>query len=378
MKAILIALLALAPLTASAASMSRDYRQWGEGPEQWIMTRDEQRAWKAVDTDEEAIAFIDLFWARRDPTPGTPANEFRNEFAGRVAYADRNFSERGRRGALSDRGRVYVTLGPARRMQAQMKASSDQAVSVGAAEQTGGGGDATGGRELGARDVWEWEHLEAQKFGLPAVTVVFVADPITRRVIRDTQRGDFLAAEPAAIALNVKNPELTSLPDWAARGGLHPMHLEKKLTVGAVPSASAPSAMLPKGEAGASRLTLVRDVFALDSQKKGDLFEGLTPLSTFTKQDELGWAARYCSDSEVSRLNVGLKISGEINGETHNITADPDDVTPDRLKAMSNCYLVRGAIPLSEMDAGTYELEITIADPATNQSYNLKSQFKVE
>ncbi|HEX7154007.1 MAG TPA: GWxTD domain-containing protein [Thermoanaerobaculia bacterium] len=379
MKAILIALLSLAPLAASAAEMSRDHRLWAEGPEQWIMTREEQRAWRSVDTDEEAIAFIDLFWARRDPTPGTPVNEFRNDFTNRVAYADQRFGERGRRGALTDRGRVLITLGFAKDMQAHMQSGTEQAAAVGAVEMLGpGGADPTGGRALGARDVWKWEHAEAQKFGLPEIEVVFIEDPVTRRVIRDTQRGQFLAAAPRAIELNIKNKDLAVAPEWAARGGLTPMHAEKKLTVGNVPSVAAPSASLPRGETGASRLTLVRDVFALDAQKNADLFATLTPVTTYTRQDELGWAARYCAAGEISHLTVGLKIRGDINGERVNITADPDDVTPDRLKATQNCHLVRGAIPLSEMDPGTYELEVTITDPASNQSYNLKTPFRIE
>ncbi len=51
------------------------------------------------------------FWKRRDPTPDTPENEFRDEFFARVRYADEQFSVLGP-GWRSDRGRVYIQFGP--------------------------------------------------------------------------------------------------------------------------------------------------------------------------------------------------------------------------------------------------------------------------
>ena len=104
---------ALLALSASAfAALSPKYADWAKGPEQWLMTRDDWRAWKNVKTDEEAQAFIDLFWARRDPTVGTYQNEFQAEFEGRVAYADANYkSEHGKRGSLTEPGRVFILLG---------------------------------------------------------------------------------------------------------------------------------------------------------------------------------------------------------------------------------------------------------------------------
>jgi GWxTD domain-containing protein len=51
------------------------------------------------------------FWKRRDPTPDTPENEFRDEFFARVRHADEQFSVLGP-GWRSDRGRVYIQFGP--------------------------------------------------------------------------------------------------------------------------------------------------------------------------------------------------------------------------------------------------------------------------
>jgi GWxTD domain-containing protein len=51
------------------------------------------------------------FWKRRDPTPDTPDNEFRDEFFARVRYAEEQFSVLGP-GWRSDRGRIYIQFGP--------------------------------------------------------------------------------------------------------------------------------------------------------------------------------------------------------------------------------------------------------------------------
>jgi GWxTD domain-containing protein len=102
--------------TASAA-LSPQLADWGKGPVQWLMTPEEQKAWKSVADDAAAQAFIDLFWARRDPTPGTPANEFREQFEQRVAAADKSFPEGHTRGAMTDRGHVFILLGTPTRLE---------------------------------------------------------------------------------------------------------------------------------------------------------------------------------------------------------------------------------------------------------------------
>ena len=54
--------------------------------------------------------YLERFWADVDPSPGTRQNEVRDEFLRRVAFANRHFST-GRRGMLTDRGRIYIRFG---------------------------------------------------------------------------------------------------------------------------------------------------------------------------------------------------------------------------------------------------------------------------
>ena len=93
------------------AQLSAEYRAWAEGPVKWIMTPEETQKWKSIRNDADAKAFVDLFWARRDPTPATPQNEFQEEFNRRVEYADLQFAQARKKGSLTDRGRILIVLG---------------------------------------------------------------------------------------------------------------------------------------------------------------------------------------------------------------------------------------------------------------------------
>jgi GWxTD domain-containing protein len=75
------------------------------------MMKQEKTDWASVKTDDEAKAFIELFWARRDPTPDTPVNELRQQIETRIAEADKRFGQRKMPGSHTDRGLVHTLLG---------------------------------------------------------------------------------------------------------------------------------------------------------------------------------------------------------------------------------------------------------------------------
>lgn len=85
---------------------------WGNSAALDILgSRAEKREWNEIMSDSAKQTFIDEFWKRRDPTPGTSENEFRTTFHQRVAFADRVFASDGLPGTRTDRGRVFVLLG---------------------------------------------------------------------------------------------------------------------------------------------------------------------------------------------------------------------------------------------------------------------------
>ncbi|MET0753627.1 MAG: GWxTD domain-containing protein [Pyrinomonadaceae bacterium] len=86
------------------------YRNWVNKDVKYIITKDEQKAFKELKTDEERENFIENFWRRRDPNPDTEENEYREQYYERIAYANENFAS-GIPGWMTDRGRIYITWG---------------------------------------------------------------------------------------------------------------------------------------------------------------------------------------------------------------------------------------------------------------------------
>jgi GWxTD domain-containing protein len=102
----------LAALAAPAgAQLSEPYASWADGPEGLLLTPEERTELAALTTDSEVAAFIQLFWARRDPDLDTPVNETRLDLQARVKAADEQFTEEGLRGSLSDQGKALILLG---------------------------------------------------------------------------------------------------------------------------------------------------------------------------------------------------------------------------------------------------------------------------
>ncbi|MBK9163260.1 MAG: GWxTD domain-containing protein [Acidobacteria bacterium] len=86
------------------------YKRWLDQDVPYIITKEERRAFQALQTDEERENFIENFWRRRDPNPDTEENEFREEYYERIAYANERFTS-GIPGWRTDRGRIYIAWG---------------------------------------------------------------------------------------------------------------------------------------------------------------------------------------------------------------------------------------------------------------------------
>ncbi|MGD9345471.1 MAG: GWxTD domain-containing protein [Candidatus Aminicenantes bacterium] len=101
------------PRPEPGQKMPEHYRKWLEEEVVYIITARERDVFKKLTTDKEREIFIEAFWKQRDPTPGTPRNEFMEEFYQRRNYVNEYFG-RGtpRPGWKTDQGRIYIILGP--------------------------------------------------------------------------------------------------------------------------------------------------------------------------------------------------------------------------------------------------------------------------
>src|ERR1022692_1922775 len=90
--------------------LSKTYKKWLNEVVVWIITDEERAAFKQLSNDEERDNFIEAFWQRRDPTPDTEENEYKEEHYQRIAYANEHFAA-GVPGWKTDRGRMYIVFG---------------------------------------------------------------------------------------------------------------------------------------------------------------------------------------------------------------------------------------------------------------------------
>jgi GWxTD domain-containing protein len=90
--------------------LKKAYKDWLEKDVAYIITDEERKAFKKLQTDDEREHFIEEFWRRRDPDPDTDENEFKEEYYERVAYANEHFSS-GIPGWKTDRGRIWIMYG---------------------------------------------------------------------------------------------------------------------------------------------------------------------------------------------------------------------------------------------------------------------------
>jgi GWxTD domain-containing protein len=349
------------------AALSQKYVDWVKGPAKWLMTGEEQKKWKSVSTDEQAQEFIDLFWARRDPTPGTFINEYKQEFDARVKFAQEKLSHRLVSGPLSDQGHAIIVLGFPSNNGKIFKQSSSM---------SGGGGGAVSGGEaqgsiMGEREIWLWEKDDARKFDMPRIEAVFIKDPFNDLVQRDTQRNDIGTAYANAIEKAIVSKDMTVAPEWAKRP---PTQVE---FVAANKDAGKPVIATRHAEPGVHTLLLIKDAMALPGPQSGsDPFAGAKAIDTFATGDDLGYAFEYCGPADTLKMTISIR--GTAGAAKVNMVAPLEDVPVEAIKVVPGCSLVRASIPLGDMKvaAGAYTLSIKLEDGS--QHYDLAKDFKVQ
>ncbi len=82
-----------------------------------IMTKEETKIFRLLPDAESRKEFIADFWLKRDPDPDTPENEYKEEFDARVAFVAKRFNKEGGPAYNTDRGRVFIFMGPPDKME---------------------------------------------------------------------------------------------------------------------------------------------------------------------------------------------------------------------------------------------------------------------
>jgi len=128
---------AIAPM--AAAQFSPNSEEWIDSPEAYFVTAEERSEWKHLDSRDSRGAFRERYWLRRDPSPGTDRNEFRDLVLGRIKTADERFPIERTPGSRTARGFVFIVFGSPARIQevhATPPASIRNRITVGGLEGT--------------------------------------------------------------------------------------------------------------------------------------------------------------------------------------------------------------------------------------------------
>ncbi len=192
-------------LAATAVAQTADI-----APLQVLFTKEEAASFKSR-TPANLQALVDLFWARRDPTPATPVNEYRQFIEALVQYADTNFKGEKARGALTERGRTLLVYGqPKRAARATPEART-------------GSFNAMQDQAEQATITWTYEGDAAKAvFGTAPVQLTFSDRMSTGEYKLARPRFDLVSAQQRAIARVLTQPGLTAAPVFAATAAAIP------------------------------------------------------------------------------------------------------------------------------------------------------------
>ena len=154
-----VGLAGLAPAPAAEKKGPDKYEKWLKEEVALLILPEDKAEFDGLKTDADKDRFIELFWAKRDPSPGTKANEFRDAWMARLDHVNKVYAAGlGPKGWRSDMGKVYLIFGPPVQVQ-------------------GGGGEvrptSSGGTQIEA-PVETWQYQPMPDLSLPdAFQVVF-------------------------------------------------------------------------------------------------------------------------------------------------------------------------------------------------------------
>ncbi len=193
------------------------YKKWLNTDVDYIISKEERRAFNALTTDEERENFIENFWRRRDPNPDTEENEYREEYYERIAYANEHFAS-GIPGWRTDRGRTYIAWGKPDSIESHPAGGAYDRPSY-----EGGGSTTTYPFEI-----WFYRHLDNVGDGLE---IEFV-DPTGTgeyRIARNANEKDALATVPGAGLTTAEQLGLSSKGDRVSgQQGSNPFQFQRE------------------------------------------------------------------------------------------------------------------------------------------------------
>lgn len=177
---IFAALILSVPMVARALPPSTSIEEdWSKSPEAYFLTSEEKREWAHLNSRESREEFVERYWLKRDPSAGTPANEFRDLVRGRIKTANAKYALGKKTGSRASQGYVFIVFGTPARVQQSHQAPLERPRNT----QLGDGVSSAVGLVEGNETTISWLYdrertpklLEA--LSIPSLTINFVIEP---------------------------------------------------------------------------------------------------------------------------------------------------------------------------------------------------------
>ncbi|MGA9998352.1 MAG: GWxTD domain-containing protein, partial [Pyrinomonadaceae bacterium] len=353
--------------------LKKAYRDWIDKDVAYIITDEERKAFKKLQTDEEREQFIEAFWRRRDPDPDTDENEYREEYYERIAYANEHYAS-GIPGWKTDRGRIYITFGKPDEIESHPSGGSYDRPSY-----EGGGSTTTYPFEI-----WFYRHLDNVGNG---VEIEFV-DPTGSgeyRIARSPNEKDALLTVPGA-GLNLN--EQLGLADKGDRiAGLNNTNYMREQDNPftrmqlLVDLQRAPRVRFTELESklGSTGTGAVEADSALNFDLRVDFFRQSDEkvITTFTIQTEnKDLVFQDSGGVQTARLNIFGKITA-VSGRRVGVFEDPVETRATAteltdMKERKSAYQKAVALP-----PGTYKVDVIVRDVASGATQIKRQGFTV-
>lgn len=290
-------LLCAAALPAQPSGNPAD-EDWSKSPEAYFLTAEEKREWQGLRSSDSRHEFIERYWLKRDPSPGTPPNEFRDLVLNRIRTADARYRIEKTPGSRTAQGFVFIVFGTPARVQEQ-RAQGPEAPR----NPVAGGPNNPVGLIEGTEMVYNWFYerdrtprvLEA--LGIPTLSINIVVEP--QRHKDELQRPGLVNEYRERLARKtIVNPDLVPAGTSAA-------------------SAAAPApplqAMLPLSAAARAVLEKATPQGAPDDAKR-PVFGSAILWGDRNAPETVTWAYLPGKDSDDGKLNFHALVRPQEGG----------------------------------------------------------------
>ena len=337
-----------APSSEILADDAVAFQSWLDEDVPYIITNEERAGFLQLTGDAERLQFIDEFWWRRDPTPDTRENEFKEEHYRRIAYANVHFGTT-TPGWKSDRGQVYIVWGKPDSLDPDRDCVLVSKLST---QVTGGLTDCL------PHEVWHYNYLEAIGADVDLLFVDASGSGNYKLAAKPTET--FPGFEPCCDD-GTKSIE-------AARG----YEVFKSL----LPEFELPPVKFKELDeiitAGIGRHELIFDYHS--DSTRGTKFTTIVPITIevpdreFTFQDENGTAtARVNIFGRISTVDGSVAETFE-KSITRKLPEKPQDLPQSKVPVCQYTSLLR---------PGSYQLEIVVQDVASGRVGMINAALRV-